>query len=386
VIAQEAVHDLPLNGRNFTQLLTLTPGATPVSTAQGSGISFQDAAMTGIPGSSFSKPSLHGQQNRSTLYFLDGIINTDLRGPVYGILPIIDIIQEFKVQGHNDKSEYGGVTGGIVNIVSKSGGNQYHGSAWEFVRNDAFDARNPFTDATRNAPAVFRQNEFGATFGGPIIKNKTFFYAGYEGWRYKKPTQGLSLIPTDAELNGDFTKSNSTNALFNPYSTRPDPAKAGQFIRDRFQCDASGNPMPASAAGIQAAGTPCNKIPSSMISPVMQGFLKAYLAAPNYTATAGYNYIENRPLTDNANNWQVKVDHQFREKDSVFFRFSQIWVAHLEPKDGTNEMLPSNYHGNNYGGGWVHIFKPNLILDVRGGGLTKPTVFNQARSDVGIDP
>src|SRR5207253_694792 len=89
VIPEKAVHDLPLNGRNFTQLMTLTPGATPVSTAQGSGVGFQDAGISAIPGSAFAKPSLHGQQNRSTLYFLDGIINTDLRGPVYGFLPIV---------------------------------------------------------------------------------------------------------------------------------------------------------------------------------------------------------------------------------------------------------------------------------------------------------
>src|SRR5262249_42670323 len=184
VIPQRAVNDLPLNGRNFTQLLTLTPGATPVSTAQGSGISVQDAAISGIPGSSFSKPSIQGQPNRSTLYYLDGIINTDLRGPVYGVLPIIDTVDEFKVQSHNDKVEYGGANGGIVSVVSKSGTNQFHGSAWEFVRNNAFDARNPFTDFTQDpvtkavtphGPAVLRQNEFGARVGGAIIKNRTFF-------------------------------------------------------------------------------------------------------------------------------------------------------------------------------------------------------------------
>lgn len=114
VIPEKAVAELPLNGRNFTQLLSLTPGATPVNTSQGGGVSFQDAGPTGIPGTAIVKPALHGQQNRSTLYFQDGFINTDLRGPIYGIPPIVDVIQEFKVQGHNDKAEYGGVTGGII--------------------------------------------------------------------------------------------------------------------------------------------------------------------------------------------------------------------------------------------------------------------------------
>src|SRR5258708_3187591 len=145
VIPQSAVTDLPLNGRNFTQLLTLTPGATPVSTAQGSSVGVQDAGISATPSSTFSKPALHGQVNRSTLYFLDGIINTDLRGPVYGVLPIIDTIEEFKVQSHNDKAEYGGVLGGVVNVVSKSGTNAFHGSGWEFLRNKVFAARREFT-------------------------------------------------------------------------------------------------------------------------------------------------------------------------------------------------------------------------------------------------
>src|SRR5438067_7200918 len=160
VITEEAVHDLPLNGRNFTQLLTLTPGATPVSTAQGSSVGFQDAGITGIPGSSFAKPALHGQENRSTLYYLDGIFNTDLRGPVYGVLPIVDVVREFKVQSHNEKTEFGGVTGGVVNIVTKSGTNSVPGSAWEFLRDNKLDALDPFKDSG-SRPAPFHQNEFG---------------------------------------------------------------------------------------------------------------------------------------------------------------------------------------------------------------------------------
>src|SRR5437588_8101503 len=109
VISSQAVHELPLNGRNFTQLMLLTPGANPVSTAQGStGVGFQDAGVSGIPGTVFSKPSLHGQQNRSVLYYLDGIINTDFRGSIYGVLPIIDAMEEFKVQSHKEKTEFGG--------------------------------------------------------------------------------------------------------------------------------------------------------------------------------------------------------------------------------------------------------------------------------------
>src|SRR5256885_9446874 len=135
VIPDRAVNDLPLNGRNFTQLLTLTPGVTPVSTAQNKSIGCCEGNV-GIPGSGFSDASFHGQENRSKLYFFDGIINTNIRGPTYIVIPNIDLVQEFKVVGHDAKAEYGGATGGVVNMVSKSGANAVHGSAFEYVRNN----------------------------------------------------------------------------------------------------------------------------------------------------------------------------------------------------------------------------------------------------------
>src|SRR5690349_3433668 len=386
VIPEKAVHDLPLNGRNFTQLLTLTPGATPVSTAQGSSVGFQDAGISAVPGSSFSKPAIHGQENRSTLYYMDGIFNTDLRGPVYGVLPIIDVVQEFKVESHNTNTEFGGVVGGIVNIASKSGTNELHGSGWEFNRNNNFDARDPFKDTALNKPATFKQNEFGGSIGGPIAKNRTFFYAGYEGWRYTKPSQALAWVPSPAELGGDFTNSPLKQDIYNPFSTRANPNQAGSFIRDRFQCDASGNPIAPNADGTQAAGTACNKIPAALMNPQMVGLFKAYLQAPNLTGDPAHNYIENRNTTYDSNNWQIKVDHRLSDAETVFFRLSQMWVNHLEPITGVQATTPSDYHAYNFGAGWDHIFHNGLVADVRGGVLRKPYVFNQAKADAGVDP
>jgi hypothetical protein len=151
-------------------------------------------------------------------------------------------------------------------------------------------------------------------------------------------------------------------------------------------CDAAGNPLAPLANGTQPVGTACNKIPAALISPAMQGLLKAYMVAPNFSGGGPtQNFIENRPTIDNANSWQVKIDHRFSDKDNIFFRFSQIRVSHVDQVDGTDEFKPSKYHGNNWGGGWIHMFNPNLILDVRGGVLTKPYVFNQAQSSQGID-
>jgi hypothetical protein len=375
-------------------LLTLTPGATPVSTAQGSSVGFQDAGISAIPSSSFSKPAVQGQENRSTLYFLDGIINTDLRGPVYGVLPIIDTIEEFKVQGHNDKAEFGGVLGGVVNVVSRSGTNNFHGSGWEFLRNNVFDARDGFKDVRLNPalglnvpvdPAAFHQNEYGGTFGGPIWHNKTFLFVGYEGWRYSKPTQNQTLLPTAAELSGDLSHSLDTNQIFNPYSTRA-AVIGGKtvFIRDPFQCDVGGNPLPVNVSNQQAqTGTPCNKLPAALISPLMQQYIHAFLLAPNAQG-ANFNYIETRPLIDNANSWMARVDHHFGANDTAFFRFSQMLVHHVEPLIGVSEFQPSDYHANDFGGGWVHSFRNNLILNVNAGALRKPYIFNQAQSINGI--
>src|SRR5437667_9358769 len=187
VIEAKAVNDLPLNGRNFTQLLTLTPGVTPISTSQNRSLGCCEGNV-GIPGSGFSDASFHGQENRSKLYFYDGIINTNVRGPTYIVIPNIDLVQEFKVVGHDAKAEFGGAMGGVMNMVSKSGGNSFHGSAFEYVRNDAFDARNSFDVCTTarcvpgqgvpDKPLPFRQNQFGAVVTGPIIKNHTFFSFG----------------------------------------------------------------------------------------------------------------------------------------------------------------------------------------------------------------
>jgi Carboxypeptidase regulatory-like domain/TonB-dependent Receptor Plug Domain len=179
VINTADVNDLPLNGRNFTELLTLTPGVSPVSVAQNNTGGGQWA---GNAIGTFTFPSVNGQTNRSNLFYLDGINDEGSFISSYATPPIVDQIQEFKVQSHNDLAEYGQTLGGIVNVATKSGTNQFHGDAWEFLRNNAFDARNPFLATV----PPFKQNQFGGTLGGPVI------LPGYNGktkrsssWRMK---------------------------------------------------------------------------------------------------------------------------------------------------------------------------------------------------------
>ncbi len=395
VITEKVVQDLPLNGRNFTQLLTLTPGVTPVSTSQNRNVGGVEGNV-GLPGSGFSDPSFHGQENRSKLYFYDGIINTNVRGPTYIVIPNIDLIQEFKVVGHDSRTDYGGAAGGVVNMVSKSGGSEFHGSAFEYVRNDAFDARNPFDVCTTarckpgqgvpDKPVPFRQNQFGATVTGPIFKNHTFFSAGYDGWRYSQPTLALSYVPTAAEINGDFTNTPFRRKIYNPYSTRQ---VGNNFVRDEFRCDATGNPLPVNSLKQQdqTIGAPCFKIPSSLIFAPMQNFFRTYAPTPNLSGDPTNNFAQIRPSTNDSNSFQVRIDHHFNDNDNIFFRYTQQNVTVFNPI-GLEGSTGGSGKGRNYGGAWTHAFSPNLIFDIRAGYAGRPGVDSsqQNQHEAGLDP
>src|SRR5688572_14151791 len=193
VIEQKVIRELPIQGGNFTPLLLLSPGVNPISTAQGPGqnggseLALGTEGNSGMPGSMFVNASIMGQQNRSKIYYVDGVVNTSVRAGTYVALPDLDSLQEFKVESQSDKAEYGGVTGGVVNMTSKSGTNQFRGSAFGFFRNDRFNARNPFRDV-RGTEVLkhpeFEQSQYGASVSGPLIKNKTFVFLSYDGWRY----------------------------------------------------------------------------------------------------------------------------------------------------------------------------------------------------------
>ncbi len=390
VITQEAIHELPLNGRNFTQLLTLTPGATPISTAQSSGVGVNDLAVLGVPTASVSQPSIQGQANRSNLYMLDGVINTELNTSTYVIPPIVDAIQEFKVQSHDDKAEYGGVLGGVVSVVTRSGGNQLHGSAWEFVRNNAFDARDPFRDEFRSSPSAFHQNQFGATVSGPVFipkvyngRNRTFFLFGYEGWRFNQAAQTRYRVPTAQELSGDFSNSILQQKIYDPATTQPDPANPGQFTRSQFI--ASSNPSSPNFNSVctNPAGCP-NMIPSARLDPTTVNFIKTYYGTPNLTGDPVFNAIVTRPHVDNSDHYTARIDEQLGGKDSLFFRYDRLNVINLAPfsiSGDTGGSVPAT----DIGVGWNHLFTGTLMLESRFGRAHRP--FSRFQTDIaGLGP
>ncbi|HTR64874.1 MAG TPA: carboxypeptidase regulatory-like domain-containing protein [Terriglobales bacterium] len=354
VIATKQVNDLPLNGRNFTQLLALTPGVAPISVAQNN--------MGGRPGgfgapisvgSSFTFPAINGQTNRSNFFLTDGLNNFGSFQSTYAVPPVIDAIQEFKVVSHTDSAEFGSVLGGVVNVVTKSGTNDLHGSAWEYVRNNAFDSRPAFISASTPTPS-FRENQFGASIGGPVWlpklyngRNKTFFFFSYQGLRYHQDSTTALLVPTDAELSGDFSQStylaantcgaggNQPCEIYNPFTT----------TRDIF---------------------PGRIIPSGLIDQRMVAWAKAiFPAAGPYDASNNSNAVDTTPEIQTQNEYNFRIDQNFGQKNTLFFRYSAI-NSTLSTSGGLPGIIKAeDIPGRNWGGSYVHVFNPSLILQVQ---------------------
>ncbi|HTS69963.1 MAG TPA: hypothetical protein VMO17_13360, partial [Terriglobia bacterium] len=357
-VASREVNDLPLNGRNFTQLLQLTPGVSPISTAQNAGGGGQWGGNTI---GNFTFPSVNGQCNRCNYFLLDGFNDGQVFMGMVGTTPIIDGMQEFKVQSHNDSSAYGGALGGIVNVATKAGSNQYHGDVWEFLRNNALDAANFFENVTGAQTTPYKQNQFGGVIGGPInphgsgFGSKTWFYAGYEGFRSVRSNQTLLLVPTATQLQGDL--STLPLQIYNPYSTTP--VAGGTYTRQPFMCDASGSPLPA-VNNIQAAGTPCNKIPSSMINTQLLGYITPDLPPANATIFANTGGKQNAAdLTSQRirqDTGSLRFDHQFSEHDSFWLRYTGFTQPDIFPYNYPGSTQNLYEHGYQTAVDYTHVF------------------------------
>jgi Carboxypeptidase regulatory-like domain len=368
VIGTQQVNDLPLNGRNFTQLLQLTAGVAPVNNGQSSGGGFAGPPIA--KGTTAEFPAVNGQGNRSNFFLTDGLNNYWSILSTYAVPPIIDAIQEFKIVSHTDSPEYGGVLGGVVNVVTKTGTNQLHGSAWEFARNAIFDAIPTFTAPGTPQPD-FSQNQFGGSIGGPVIlpklyhgRDKTFFFASYQGFRFTQTSNTPLFVPTVAELGGDLSALGVP--IYNPFTTRPDPNHPGQFIRDIF---------------------PGAIIPKNLIDPQVVALAQfLYPAAGPAFNNGASNANDPTPLTQTQNEFTVRVDHTFGPKDSVWFRYS--FINNLQTSSGGLPGLPSTLTtpARNWGGSYVHTFSPTLILQAQASKTTGEhnltTLFAKSTSSI----
>src|SRR6266404_5707334 len=289
--------------------------------------------------------SVGGSRAQETDWLFDGVDNNELTAGGIGILPSIDAIQEFRVLTYNYSAEYGTRSGPTVLITTRSGSNKLHGTLFEFFRNTVLDAQDPFASKKDK----FNLNQFGGSLGGPLQKDKTFFFADYQGTRKRRGKSFVGLIPTPAMANGDFTLDpylvarpgsfdGTANAdgfadLVNPYATTPWTA---------FQCDpTTGNPLPAADSnGNQAQGVNCNKIlttgSGAMADPAGFGMLGLYPASNASNPALGFNYTNVPTRKLNEASFDVRLDHNFSNKDSVFARFSY---------DQANSFVPGGSPG-----------------------------------------
>lgn len=336
-ISTTQVNNLPLNGRNFTELLELTPGVSRATTGQsGSG----GGGFVGNPVGTFTFPAINGQRDRSNFFLLDGLNNQGSFVSNYNVGPIVDQIEEFKVESHNDSAEFGGSTGGIINVVTKSGTNGFHGSAWEYLRNNAFDARNPFFSSV----TPFHQNQFGGTLGGPVIlphyngRNRTFFYAAYEGYRNHTASTSLFTTATPAQLNGDFSA--VPVQIYNPFSGRPDPNNPGHVVVAPFLN---------------------NQIPANLINQGMQLYGKTLFPAPIVVPGTSVNGADTTPAITRQDTASLRFDHQFNERNSAWVRYSGYTQPRSVSGGIPGVLNPGFLHGYQAGANYTHVFSSSLV-------------------------
>jgi hypothetical protein len=366
VITSEQVAELPLNGRNFVQLATLTPGTTQETNPNSF---FTSGASSEVATRGTYSLSVGGSRAQSTDWLLDGNDNNELTAGGISILPSIDAIQEFKVLSYNYSAEWGTRAGPAVLISTKSGSNSLHGSLFEFFRNTKLDAQSKFA-LTKDK---FNLNQFGGALGGALEKDKTFFFVDYQGTRRRRGIPFTGLIPTPAMMNGDFsldptgtprpeTFDGSVNANGFPDLANP----VGGFAS--FQCDGAGDPIPGNPDGTQPAGTPCNKIPSNLFDPIGHAMIQLYPQS-NIVGGGSVNY-GNVPVRKlNEGSFDIRIDHNFSSNDSLFARFSYDQAVSFVPGGSPGFAEQSAFgssqnitnHGRNFAVSETHIFSDRNI-------------------------
>ena len=331
VIDNQRIVEMPLNGRNYIDLVLMSGGAVQ---------SLGNSRLGGF--------SAGGQRVSQNNYLMDGLDNNSVELAGSGrraemVQPSIDAIHEFKVQTNAYGAEYGRGMGGVVNLTIKSGTNALHGTAFEFLRNEKFDARNFFTPVSATKPS-FKRNQYGLSLGGPVRlgklydgRNQTFFFGDFESTRIRETSTIANTLPTLRMRMGDFGELPPTRRVL-------DPANGQQF--------------------------PGNVIPSSRLDPVAQKLAQLYPTPQNSNLANNFTYLS--PRTQDVDKWDIRVDHSPGTRDNIFFRLSK----HDTRLPDTPSLPAPAYGGGNLdyltqgvntGAGWNHIFTTNLIMSVRAG-------------------
>jgi len=360
VIENRKVVDIPLNGRNFLQLVSLSAGvAQPPPTTAGP-----------------SFPRINGGRPRTNEYLFDGISVLQPEPGQVAFFPIPEAIQEFKVEVNSPRAEFGRFNGGVVNLTTKAGSNEFHGAGFEFLRNEVLNARNLFAPRTAANPKkpVFRRNQFGFVLGGPIAKDKTFFFADYQGTRQLIGRVVTSTVPTNAQRRGDFSASLGAPLFVTPSGTITTTASGNSPVN---VTDTNGKVIQARTGQLfrptdhlAYAG---NLIPTSTFDPVASLLLQRYPTPTSTGAANNFSRVGNE--SDSQNQFDVRIDHRLSENDQFYGRFSYA-------KDVANPVTPLPDGSGNITSGitgltdtraqalvlnYTRVFSPSIVNELRFG-------------------
>jgi len=363
LVSNQQMVEMPLNGRTFTALLKLSPGAY---TGSSGNLSTSQYAMRGD-----TNISVNGSSAQNNTYLIDGMVNRNLWLSTLIMVPTVDSIQEVRMMTSNYSAEYGSAAGAITIVQTKSGTNKLHGSAYEFLRNNVLDANTFFNNRLGAARPGFKRNEFGGTIGGPIRKDRTFFFGDYQGIRLRQPRSIISTIPTlgqrAAVLSGDF-------------------ANFGANIFD-----------PLNVAAGQRVMFPANRIPAARLDPAALR-VTSLLPTPSSAATTR-NYIFNPTVQQRTDQFDVRLDHTLGTSDRVFFKYSYDDTLLLTPgslpvapgalgnipgseflaADGTDTGTETPLKNWSATFNYVKVIGPNMVNEVRLGAVR----WNQYISPLG---
>ena len=334
VVSNRSIVELPLNGRNFLGLVGLAAG------------------VANPPGS--TTPRLNGGRPRTNEYLYDGISVLQPEPGQVAFYPIIEAIQEFKLEINSPLAEFGRFNGGVVNLTTKSGTNQFHGSLFEFLRNEALNARNLFAPATAANPKkpVFRRNQFGGVLGGPIDQDKTFFFIDYQGTRQLINRVRTSTVPTLLQRQGIFTEkiSGVVPTIYDPTTTTPKPG--GGYTRTAFAN---------------------NTIPLTSMDPAALQLLNRF-PLPTSSGTAN-NYTRSGNEPDDLDQFDIRIDHRFSSRDHFFGRYSYA-IDKSSPvtplPDGSGNITSgfigvNSTLGQSFASGYIHSFSDRTANELRVG-------------------
>jgi hypothetical protein len=329
VITTTQITQLPLNGRDYIQLATLTTGV--VRTSSGTNGNSGGSSTGGL--NSFVANGTRGTLNN---FLLDGIDNNSNDNGGVVLRSNVDAIQEFKLQTNSYSAEFGRSGGAVVNAITKSGANNYHGDVFEFFRNSSLDARDFFEDPTQKK-ASFKQNQFGATFGGPIVKNKLFWFIDYQGTRIRNPQTFVSAIPTLEERVGNFSAPGEP-IIYDPITHTPFPG---------------------------------NIIPPGRIDPTAQAYANLY---PIPQSGQGNNFTISPTERDRVDQGDVRLDYNFSQSDQIFVRYSKSGRTDIRPaplpglaNGGNSSTGVGNEDTDGAAIGFTHTFTPKTINELRVG-------------------